>query len=84
MKLPKFFKTKWRVVTDNYCGYEIQKKLWWLPFWFQTNKYGKIGGVSTFSTVDEAMKHIQLCSKYKSKGVATCKYKPKVVATYEP
>jgi hypothetical protein len=30
------FKTKYRIVTDNYLGYEVQFKKWWLPFWTQT------------------------------------------------
>lgn len=75
MKFSKFFKTKWRVVTDNYSGYEIQKKFWWLPVWLQANRYGEVG-VGTFCTVDEAMRTIAMINEPK--------FKPKVVATYEP
>lgn len=28
------FKTKWRIRTDSYLGYEVQKKLWFWPFWY--------------------------------------------------
>lgn len=31
----KFFKTKYRIVTDTYAGYEVQLKFWWLPFYIQ-------------------------------------------------
>ena len=31
----KFFKTRYRVVPDNYAGYEVQIKRWWLPIWMQ-------------------------------------------------
>lgn len=31
------FKTKYRIVTDNYLGFEVQHKYWFWPFWIQTN-----------------------------------------------
>lgn len=51
-----FFKTKYRVVTDNYLGYEAQYKPWFLPFWQQLN------GVNTRSTIEEAL---ELCKAFK-------------------
>lgn len=27
------FKTKYRIIKDNYLGYEAQYKKWWMPFW---------------------------------------------------
>lgn len=26
---------KYRIVTDKYCGYEVQVWRWWWPFWVQ-------------------------------------------------
>jgi len=26
---------KYRIVTDKYCGYEVQVWHWWFPFWVQ-------------------------------------------------
>ena len=26
-------KTKYRIITDGYSGYEIQYRKWWYPFW---------------------------------------------------
>ncbi len=51
-----FFKTKYRVVTDNYLGYEAQYKPWFLPFWQQLN------GANTRSTIEEAL---ELCKAFK-------------------
>jgi hypothetical protein len=31
----KVCKRQYRIVTDNYNGFEVQKKLWYFPFWFQ-------------------------------------------------
>lgn len=31
----QMFKTKWRVVMDGYCGYEVQFRYWWMPFYMQ-------------------------------------------------
>lgn len=28
-------KNKYRIVRDNYAGYEVQIKRWWLPVWLQ-------------------------------------------------
>ena len=43
------FKTKYRVVTDAYCGFEAQFKYWWSPIWRQT------GGTNTSATLEEAI-----------------------------
>jgi hypothetical protein len=46
------FKTKYRIVTDNYLGYEVQFKKWWLPFWTQTWL------PNTHPSIDEARQYI--------------------------
>lgn len=27
------FKTRYRIVKDRYCGYEVQQWCWWWPVW---------------------------------------------------
>lgn len=49
-------KTCYRIVTDEYAGYEVQIKRWWMPIWFQKWKYG---GVNTFRTIEDAQKWIK-------------------------
>ena len=51
------FKTKWRIVTDKYCGFEVQYKRWWFPLWRQ------VGGVNTFSTVEAALVFLERVKK---------------------
>ena len=42
------FKNKYRIVIDNYLGYEVQIKKWWFPFiWIQCS------GINTFSSVEK-------------------------------
>ncbi len=36
MKL-RFPPTRYRVIRDNYAGYEAQFRVWWWPFWQQCN-----------------------------------------------
>lgn len=38
----------YRIVTDNYSGYEVQEWRWWWPFWVQC------GRVNTHPTVERA------------------------------
>lgn len=51
-----FFKTKYRVVTDNYLGYEAQYKPWFLPFWQQ------LDGINTHPTIEKAL---EMCKAFK-------------------
>lgn len=79
MKFSEFFKTKWRVVTDEGFGYEIQKKFWWLPVWFQVDiNTGHAFGLNSFHTADGALNRI------KKFTTPVPKFKSKVVAIYEP
>ena len=51
-------KNKYRVVSDNYLGYESQIKYWWFPFmWFQLN--GRFGMCNTNINLDQAKKLIE-------------------------
>lgn len=40
-------RNRYRIVRDNYAGYEVQVWRWWLPFWVQPT-------INTHSTVDGA------------------------------
>lgn len=45
--------TRYRVVRDGYCGFEVQAKRWWLPFWIQCS--GDHGGfTNTHSSLERA------------------------------
>lgn len=44
--------TQYRIVTDEYAGYEIQKRSWYWPFWHQV-------GVNTSSTPERAKARIE-------------------------
>jgi len=40
-------KNRYRIVADNFRGYEVQIWRWWWPFWVEL-------GHNTFCTVEEA------------------------------
>ena len=42
---------KFRIVTDDYAGYEVQSWRWWFPFWVQCWDYGPI---NTWPSIHEA------------------------------
>lgn len=46
--MSKFFRTKYRIVTDCGQGYEAQFKIWCWPFWIQCF------GANTSPTIDRA------------------------------
>jgi hypothetical protein len=39
---------EYRIVRDNFCGYEVQVRRWWWPFWIQA------GFANTHSSVERA------------------------------
>lgn len=47
------FKHKYRIVRDDYAGYEAQVKLWYWPFWMQ------MGFSNTHRSIKEAEEFIQ-------------------------
>jgi len=55
-----FFKKKYRIVTDRYCGYEVQIKRWWLPFWYQAE------GVNTHGSIEAAERWAERYAKQRS------------------
>ena len=44
---------KYRIVRDNYCGYECQVWRLWFPFWLQMN------GVNTHISLESAIHYIK-------------------------
>ena len=43
--------TRYRIVTDEYLGYEVQWRYWWMPFYVQ-------GAMNAHRTVDDAENYI--------------------------
>jgi len=41
----------WRIVVDNYAGYQVQRRRWWFPFWTQVS-------VNTHRTVEQAKEYL--------------------------
>lgn len=50
-------KTKYRIVTDRYCGYEVQFKKWFMPFWFQ------LFYINSSRSIDQAFELISLSER---------------------
>jgi len=44
-------KNKYRICKDKFCGYRLEIKYWWWPFWENVDSSY---GTNTFSTVEEA------------------------------
>ena len=67
-------KKKYRIVTDAYCGFEVQHKYWWFPMWFQTNQ-------------SNSHVSVRLAEVYIEEQIEKDKkldFKSKVVLVYEP
>ena len=47
------FRTRWRIVRDLYCGYEVQYRPWWSPFWVQH------GFTNTHSSIERAREYLR-------------------------
>jgi hypothetical protein len=46
-------KVEYRIVKDEYCGFEVQARRWWLPIWFQ------VGFTNTHRTLKGARKYAE-------------------------
>lgn len=58
-------KTRYRIVTDRYLGYEVQAWRWWLPLWIEMNF------TNTHATIEAAETWL---SKYKERPGRFVKY----------
>lgn len=63
----KIFTTKYRIVTDNYNGYEVQRKRWFSLYWKQIPDRTKGLIINTFCSFEEAKAFIVLCKEGKNK-----------------
>lgn len=61
------FKTKYRIVTDSFLGYEAQFKPWWFPVWQQCFS------VNTSHTIERAQK---VCDRHANGLVVVEEYDP--------
>lgn len=57
----KTFKRRYRIVEDNYLGYEVQSRIWWFPFWLQCGS--RIGIANTHPSIEKAKAFIETITK---------------------
>lgn len=54
--------SEYRIVADNYCGYEVQIRRWWFPIWVEADF---CNSHSTVASAEKwAERHAQGCVKY--------------------
>ena len=64
--MKNIFKTKHRIISDDYSGYEVQVKRFIFPFWVQCWDYGPS---NTFSSCEDAKNWVKNGKNRKSKKV---------------
>lgn len=67
----KIFKRQYRIVTDNFNGFEVQVRFWYWPFWIEAEF------INTYSSLDAAKKYIldkKAHLEFKSKEVERFKW----------
>ena len=67
----KICKRQYRIVTDGYAGFEVQKRLWYYPFWFEIKGQNDCI-TNTHCSIEEAEELIKI-DKNKGKVVKTFK-----------
>lgn len=50
---------QYRIVTDNFGGFEVQKKVWYFPFWLQIQSENGLP-VNTQRTIEKAEQLIEI------------------------
>lgn len=55
----RLFRTRFRIVRDNYAGYAAEFRWWWMPFYMEVN------GINTFRTPELAE---DLINKHRRNG----------------
>jgi hypothetical protein len=58
----KTFKRRYRIVEDNYLGYEVQSRIWWFPFWLEYRD--SIGIANTHPSIEKAKAFIETITKH--------------------
>lgn len=51
---------QYRIVTDDFGGFEVQKKRWYLPFWLQIKDVKGSTYINTHTTIESAEKLIEM------------------------
>jgi len=75
----KICKRQYRIVTDSFGGFEVQKRLWYYPIWFQIrNERGS--HINTHHSIEQAEKLIEI-DKINSRDIDN-KPKRRVVKTF--
>tara|TARA_R110000851_G_scaffold275123_1_gene427760 strand:+ start:561 stop:770 length:210 start_codon:yes stop_codon:yes gene_type:complete len=62
-------KRRFRIITDNFAGFEVQIKHWYSPFWIELN------GLNTEGSIESAKELIEKTKKdldFKSEVVHVC------------
>lgn len=65
--MSSIFRTRYRIVTDNYNGFEAQFRRWWMPF------YCQCFFSNTTTSVERALETIK---KHKTQGVVWSDQEP--------
>ena len=50
--MKNMFRTRYRICKDNYAGYEVQYRLWWLPYYIAPES-------NTFARLEDAERFIE-------------------------
>ena len=66
---------RYRIVTDTYLGYEVQRRVWWWPFWSQVSRNGS--NTNTFATIEAAEAFALKCDQKVVKYVDTTSPEPR-------
>lgn len=56
--MSRLFKNRYRIVPDNYAGYEVQIRRWWFPVWIEK------GFTNTFSSIKAARNYAKTGGSY--------------------
>jgi hypothetical protein len=72
-KLNNFFQRRYRIVTDCYCGFEVQYLDWYFPFWLGC------GVANTHYTIEQAKEYMNKLIEGDNKYRERRKFKSKVV-----
>lgn len=63
-------KNKYRIIRDDFAGFEVQVKRWWFPFcWFQCWGHG-----DTFTNTHRTIEEAEAFVRFKKRKVEIVKY----------
>lgn len=76
----KLFKRRYRIIKDNYLGYEVQSRMWFLPIWIECSSEMGIM-TNTYRSIEEAKEFIQ---NRVNGGIPIMEYNPHLESTDIP